>query len=326
MKEVTLFFRAQGYEYSIEKVFYTIADALNLHDFRYLPFFRLSLQNMVRNIFYIFCNVNHKGINHVTGDIHYVILFMFQARTVLTVHDLVLLETKSKLKRVIFKYLWYYLPVKRADVVTCISEKTKADLVKLFGCDANKIKVIHNPVGLGFKYVFHPFDEECPVILHLGTRENKNLLRVIQSLQGIRCKLRIIGRLTQEQLFLLQKCEIDYVNLFDLSDADIICEYENCDIVSFPSTYEGFGMPIIEGQTVGRVILTSKLEPMVSVSGKGAVFVNPYDVESIRNGFKKIISDSDLRERTIQDGLNNALKYRPESIAKQYAEIYTDLS
>lgn len=326
MENVTFFFRTKGYEYSIEKVFYTIANTLNLHDYKYLPFFRITFVNMLKNIFYIFKNTNRNGINHVTGDIHYAILFMFHVKTVLTVHDLVLLNTRNRLKRLVFKCFWYYLPVKCADVVTCISEKTKTDLVQLLGCDANKIKVIHNPVGVGFKYMFRPFNEDCPVILHLGTRENKNLLRVIHSLQGIRCKLRIIGRLTEEQLFYLQKCGIDFVNLFDLSDTDIIREYENCDIVSFPSTYEGFGMPIIEGQAVGRVVLTSKLEPMESVSDKGAVFVNPYDVESIRNGFKKIISDSDLRERTIKDGLNNAMKYRPDSIAKQYAEIYTDLS
>lgn len=42
MKEVTLFFRAKDYEYSIEKVFYTIANTLNLHDYKYLPFFRIT--------------------------------------------------------------------------------------------------------------------------------------------------------------------------------------------------------------------------------------------------------------------------------------------
>ena len=326
MREVTLFFRAKGYEYSIEKVFYTIAEILNLWDFKYLPFFRLTPMNVLRNVYYILRNVNHNGINHATGDIHYAILFMFHVKTVLTVHDLGLMETHNRLKRLFFKYLWYYFPAKCADVVTCISEKTKTDLVDLLGCSGENIKVIHNPVGTGFKYVNRSFNQECPVILHLGTRENKNLLRVIRSLQGIKCKLRIIGKLTQEQLSLLKMCSIDFVNLFDLSDDDIIHEYEQCDIVSFPSTYEGFGMPIIEGQTVGRVVLTSNLEPMMSVSGGGAVYVDPYDVESIRKGFEKIIDSSELRDVCIKEGLNNALMYQSDYISKQYSEIYSALS
>ena len=83
---------------------------------------------------------------------------------------------------------------------------------------------------------------------------------------------------------MLRFYSIRYVYKCDLSNQEILDEYMNCDIVSFPSLYEGFGMPIIEGQAVGRVVFTSDLEPMKEIAGDAALLVDPYSIESIRNG------------------------------------------
>ena len=81
-------------------------------------------------------------------------------------------------------------------------------------------------------------------------------------MNGIDCHLRIIGKIDINIQTLLDENKIDYTNAFNLSDNEIIEEYKKCDIVNFPSTHEGFGMPIIEGQAIGRVVLTSDLSPM----------------------------------------------------------------
>ena len=92
--------------------------------------------------------------------------------------------------------------------------------------------------------------------------------------------------------------------------------------MNFPSIYEGFGMPIIEGQTIGRVVITSDISPMKDVAGNGALLVNPFSVESIREAYLQIINDKDLRSRIIEKGKENAQKYAVEKIAKQYVKIY----
>ena len=106
----------------------------------------------------------------------------------------------------------------------------------------------------------------------------------------------------------------------------MIQKYINADIVSFVSTYEGFGMPILEAQTVGRVVLTSNISPMIEVSGSGACLVNPFGVSDIKEGFKRLISDDNYRNEIIRKGLVNSQKYKPEKIANEYVKLYLNLS
>ena len=86
-----------------------------------------------------------------------------------------------------------------------------------------------------------------------------------------------------------QKYKTDYSFASNLSDNDLLKEYQNADIINFPSCHEGFGMPIIEGQAVGRIVVTSNIEPMISVANNGAAICDPYNIESIRNTYIRVI-------------------------------------
>jgi glycosyltransferase involved in cell wall biosynthesis len=163
-------------------------------------------------------------------------------------------------------------------------------------------------------------------VLHIGTRPNKNLERVIEALEGIKCHLRIIGKLTSEQEKLLSEKKIKYSNGINLTDEEILNEYILCDIVSFPSLYEGFGMPVIEAQAVGRVVLGAEIEPLIEISNRAMCFVNPYDSESIRKGFKELISSQYYRNNLIEKGLENVDKFKTDAIANQYYKIYKSIA
>ncbi len=93
----------------------------------------------------------------------------------------------------------------------------------------------------------------------------------------------------------------------------------------FASTYEGFGLPIVEAQATGRPVVTSDTLSMPEVAGDAACLVDPFNVESIRNGILKVIQDTGYREQLVQNGLKNVERFKPESVAMQYLALYREL-
>lgn len=328
---ITYFFRNKKAGYSMHRVFIPIVHTMwNKYGSNVCkveaPSHRADPISIVRNILWSYRHRNKYGINHVTGDIHYLILGLIGCRTVLTIHDLVTLKISgNKIKRWILRKLWFEMPLKKADVVTCISDKTRLELLREFDISSEKIIVVHNPVDSTYRFHTKKFNTSNPRILHIGTGWNKNLERVIQALHGIPCVLVIIGKLTEDNLNLLDKHQINYENKVGISDEQMLQEYIDCDIVSFPSIFEGFGMPIIEGQAIGRPVVTSRLEPMMEIAGTGASFVDPYDVGSIRQGFIKIITDETFRDDIVKRGLLNVKHYSVDEITRQYCEVYSTL-
>lgn len=294
----------------------------------FLPCANASPISIFRNMLFVYKNRNINGINHITGDAHYLSFVLPKSRTITTVHDIGFWESGfNKLKgiRKILLKILFLDSLKYNKKIVCISKYTKNSILKNTNIESNRINVIFNPINPAYAYHYRKFNADSPVILHIGTRDNKNLERVIESLSGISCILRIVGYLSDYQTELLNEYKVNYINVKDLSEQQILQEYINCDIVSFPSLYEGFGMPIVEGQAVGRVVLTSNIEPLIEVSGGTALCVDPFDVESIRNGFKSLINDSILRNSLIEKGLDNVLRFSSQKIAHDYAMLYSKL-
>ena len=110
-----------------------------------------------------------------------------------------------------------------------------------------------------------------------------------------------------------------------LSDDEMLDQYHQCDILSLISTLEGFGMPIVEANAVGRPVITSNTTSMPEIAGDAAMLVDPFDISSIREGFLKIIENSQLREELVQNGLQNHLRFQPKQLATEYAQLYYQL-
>ena len=128
--EVSYFFRKKRlHAFSIESLFDNIQQQISTNNqFQTQKIEVPSIRNILANIFVSGNRQTH--INHITGDIHYVALGMRKRNTVLTIHDCVFLTRYSKvnLKYWLFKFLWYQLPMLKADTITVISEKTKKEL------------------------------------------------------------------------------------------------------------------------------------------------------------------------------------------------------
>jgi len=222
-------------------------------------------------------------------------------------------------------FLWYWLPIKRVAMVSVISESTKKDLLQHIKIDPFKVRVVYDPISADFHPIARIFNSDKPFILQVGTGANKNVERVAQAILGIHCHLRLIGSLSNDQLSLLRQYGVEYSSVSDISDEEIVDEYRRCDMLVFASTYEGFGMPIIEAQATGRPVITSNVYSMPEVAGNAAHLVDPYNIESIRQGILKIINDDDYRANLIRKGYANIERFRPEIIARQYVNLYQEI-
>jgi glycosyltransferase involved in cell wall biosynthesis len=98
--------------------------------------------------------------------------------------------------------------------------------------------------------------------------------------------------------------------------------YHEADILLFCSTIEGFGMPILEAQTVGRVVVTSNISSMPEVAGNGACLVDPLSISDIRNAIEWVCTSDDYRESLIQHGFENVKRFNPRTVARQYEAVY----
>lgn len=261
-------------------------------------------------------------INHVTGDIHYITLLMAKRKTILTILDCGFMNEKNPMKRWVFKWLWLKLPVQKSTYITAISEMTKADIIKYTGCSENKIVVI--PVAISELFIPSPrvFNESCPVLLQIGTAPNKNIERLVKSLEGLHCQLIIIGKLSEPQLNLLAQYQINFVNKLNLSQEEIIQEYVNCDIVVFASTLEGFGMPILEANAIERPVLAGNNSSMPEVGGNAACYVDAFSEQSIRQGIERIIDDEQFRNQLLKNGRENRKRFQADHIAGMYYDLY----
>lgn len=263
-------------------------------------------------------------IYHVTGDVHYITLLLPRNKTILTIHDCVFMKHPSSVARKILKMFWLTLPSKRASYITCVSEKTKHEVLQYISFDPNRILVIPTVVNDQlYEFKERPFNATCPRVLLIGTTPNKNIERVAQALEGVTCKVEIIGLLSNEQKNVLELHKIDYTNETSLSNDQVSEKYKESDILLFASVYEGFGMPILEAQLTGRPVITSFLSPMKEVAGDAACLVDPFEPESIKEGLLKVLSSETYRKELVQKGLLNTKRFSSKAIAKQYADLYT---
>ncbi len=312
--------------HSIEEIFKPICEKVKGRWVE-MPYFSSSVKNIILNSIYIYKNQN--SINHIIGDVQYAGICLKKTNfNIMTIHDCRMINTYSKLsiKRIILWLFWYYLPLKNIDIVTVVSKQTKDELLKLLKINPEKIIIIPNFVN---ENLLRQKDQknnnnEKFTILQVGHGDNKNRFRLFEAVKFMNIKLLILGLLTEDDINILEKYSIEYTSYFNLSNSELQDLYLSADSLYFASTYEGFGVPIIEAQALGIPVITSNIDPMSQIAGKGAVKVNPYSIFEIREAIKLLIMDKSYIMNITNLGYENVKKYSFKNIFNEYNKLYIE--
>lgn len=326
--KVVFIYRSPKMGFSIDNVFRPIEKKMNEKcEVDSITFSKqnYSLSAIIENIMKVrkYMKKNPNAIIHITGTENYLLPFLRKYKTVVTVHDLGFYTAHKKTLRLYLKFPLWISSLRLADKVTFISEKSLKEAQELVKFKKGQTCVVMNPVSDVFvPNLDYCFNEQNPTILSIGTGKNKNLERTILAIKDIQCHLRIVGALNAEQKNLLKENSINFSQVENISNEQIIKEYQNCDIVCFPSIHEGFGMPIIEGQAIGKAVVTSDVSPMKEIANGSCSLVNPLDVKSIHDGIINAISNHRKYE---QLGKENVKRFSVDIKTQEYFNIYQTL-
>ena len=92
----------------------------------------------------------------------------------------------------------------------------------------------------------------------------------------------------------------------------------------FPSLYEGSGLPVLEGMTLGTPVASSN-QSSVPELGEAALLVDPYDLDAIRGAIVRIAHDDDLCRHLAAQGVERAKRFSPEAYRARLDTLYRSL-
>lgn len=326
-KKIHLFMRkpVKGIHFSTEnfypELFKNFNDKNFEINFKICPLISKGILN--RTYLSLWAFFNQGSINHICGDINFISIFMNNKKTINTFLDFYSMRRLKGIKRFIYYFFWILIPFSKSRKIITISNNTFYELKNLVQIKNKKdIHIIGVSIPPDFKKKIKKKFSKNPNILVVGTAINKNIKNIILALKNIECNLILVGKLNDELIKQLKLNNIPYKNLVSISKRKLINEYANCDIVLFLSNYEGFGMPILEAQSVGRPLITSKIEPMKSVAGNAAIFVNPKKIKEITRAVNLIIKNQPLRNSLVKNGFKNIKRFKKDIILKEHLKVY----
>lgn len=311
-------------ENSIEGFALRVASATNAV-IKECPCYSTSIKGIIENL--KFARREQGKINHVVAPTESYLIPFLKGKKIVTFHDLgTLYSSRSVLYRLVKRMFYIKCAECFADAFTFVSMQTKKEFEDQCWVKRRKSMVIYNTYDDRLIPNDKSEEEPIPIVLQIGTGSRKNLEATIKAMTGVNAKLLVIGKLSTQQLDLLNACGIIYENHFDVSYGEIVDAYNRSKLVSFPTFYEGFGLPVVESQVMKKPIISSDLEIIREVGGNGVYYVDPYNVDSIKYAFKNLLSDKKLYDNYVENGLENVRKFSSQYIYSQYQNLYNSLN
>jgi glycosyltransferase involved in cell wall biosynthesis len=282
-------------------------------------------------------DIYHGLSNEIPYGIHQTTI-----KSIITIHDLIFLEHPELYKsfdRYVYKKKVQY-GARVSSRIIAVSEQTKQDIIRFLGVDESHIRVVYqgchrqfyNKVGPDtLQYTRQQFALPAEYLLYVGTiEERKNLLKIVQAMDrgNIDFPLVVVGRKTsyfnQVKSYIEKRgmSNIQFLDHVQVSDLPAI--YQGSQGFIYPSSYEGFGIPILEALNSGVPVITSSGGCLEETAGKGGLLINPNDQEEMIHAISQVLQDSALRDLLIREGGAHALKFREEQTIPSLYNVYLE--
>lgn len=261
---------------------------------------------------------------------------------VVTIHDLIwhkAPEDYSPVDRMIYEYK-YRRSAQLATRIIAVSNRTKEDIVNDWQIDPEKIDVIYQgcnpifsrPVSIDKKEeVRKKYNLGDKYMVSVGTvQSHKNQLLAVRGLRALPhyLKLVLVGKTNNRYKAEITRFIEDnrLVNrviwLDNVPTEDLPAIYAGAVMSSYVSTYEGFGIPIIESLSVGVPVIASQGSCLEEAGGSGALYVDPENVPSFVETARAILDKPLLRRDLIDKGLKHVRKFNSEDFAAAVMNTY----
>ena len=256
-----------------------------------------------------------------------------------TIHDINFEHDKTYIgNRVYQRYMEYFTPrfAKSANAVLTVSEFSKQDIATTYQIDENKIFNVESSANEDYityskeenERTRERYSNSCPYFYFVGSlQKRKNLTNLFRAFDLFKdktqsnVKLLIVGSKKWwkgeiEDTFNAMRFrnEVVFTGRLPLEEVNRIAS-ASIGLV-FVSFFEGFGVPPLEAYRSSTAVITSNTSSMPEIAGEGALYANPYDVNSICEAMIRLYSNPLLREELIRKGQEQAKKYSWDKTAE----------
>jgi glycosyltransferase involved in cell wall biosynthesis len=262
---------------------------------------------------------------------------------VLTVHDLIFRRYPAHHKPLNRWYLNLTMPLycRRATHIIAVSEQTKRDVMDAYGMPSEKITVIYEAAGPNFApqppdrvaQVRARYNFPARYILSVGTIEpRKNLGRVLNAFEklhgeGLVDAFIVVGKkgwLYDDFFAQLERSPARQGVIFPgwVADEDLPAVYAGAAAVAFPSEFEGFGLPALEGMACGAPVVCSNTSSLPEIAGDAALLVEPTDTDAITGALRRVLSEPELPTELRRRGYAQAAQFSWARAARETVQVY----
>mgnify|MGYP006098900077 CR=1 FL=1 len=297
---------------------------------------------------YLYFTIKKTEITHVCDQANSILIYFLKSKKkILTCHDLIYINRleNKRFKKLTFMGKIYrrliLTSIKKFDKIICDSSNTKKDLIKTINIKKSNIDVIFVGLNQNFypmkisnrKKILSKYNINSNFFLHVGSNvwyKNKpKLLHIFSEFLKLRknkdYKIVFAGeKINRELMNIVSKLRLNnsFINIVNPNSKTLCALYSDSNGLIFPSITEGFGWPIIEAQTCGCPVFSSRIEPMSELGAKSVFYINP---KNIYESAKIIYSKLRLRKKIIKSGFQNQKRFSLSSISRQYKVFYNSL-
>ncbi|MDQ3047222.1 MAG: glycosyltransferase family 4 protein [Bacteroidota bacterium] len=254
------------------------------------------------------------------------------AKKVITIHDMIYELFPMGLPEIDHVVQCKKKYIADADLIIAVSENTKKDLVEMYPAAEGKTTVVLHGINTTVYDHAIAYSASEPYLLYVGSRNGyKNfqlLIEIYKQSPALHEKYRLICFGGDE--FNSSEIEIignfrDRVQHLNGDDAILASVYKGAHLFVYPSSYEGFGMPVLEAMAAGCPVVCANSSSLPEVAGDAAFYFPPDVPEQMKMVLIDACENAELRKSMVQKGLKRVKEFTWDICAQKTIEAYQKL-